>query len=570
MDGLSSYISDEEEPANCKVGSPKAESNKLENDSNQISIENLKTKYQLNIVPPVIDRKFEYDEKRYLVDSSTKELKLNIKYDDLFKPEIGPVHPYKTQQQLAKRNTLAGFVEKANVSDFQFDNQHKTFISYGYALDPSTEGETYVGAITKMVENGGKTVFESTKKRLGDKRKRLSPGNPEDIDGYKGPWAPFVDQKVSSKPNEEQQTILTEYEEKKEKKSKKDDEKIEEKSRAHIDDLYDYQGRSFLHIPVDVDVDLKKDEPPEKCFLPKKLIHTWSGHSKGVTAIRLFPKSGHLLLSSSMDCKIKIWEVYNKRRNIRTYIGHTKSVRDICFNNDGTKFISCGYDRWIKLWDTETGECLGRYSNKKIPYCIKFNPDEDKQHLFIAGMSDNKMITWDTRENEIVQEYDRHLGSVNTITFVDKNQRIVTTSDDKSLRIWEWDIPVDAKLIQEPSMHSMPAATLSPNGKWLATQSMDNQILIYSVLGRFRQNRKKIFKGHMNAGYACQVNFSPDMSYLVSGDADGKLNIWDWKTTKLYSKFKAHDQVCIGCEWLPHETSKIATCGWDGLIKLWD
>ena len=34
-------------------------------------------------------------------------------------------------------------------------------------------------------------------------------------------------------------------------------------------------------------------------------------------------------------------------------------------------------------------------------------------------------------------------------------------------------------------------------GKWLACQSMDNQILIYNVLSRFRQNTKKIFKGHM-------------------------------------------------------------------------
>ena len=32
----------------------------------------------------------------------------------------------------------------------------------------------------------------------------------------------------------------------------------------------------------------------------------------------------------------------------------------------------------------------------------------------------------------------RHLGSVNSVTFVDENRRFVSTSDDKSLRVWEW------------------------------------------------------------------------------------------------------------------------------------
>lgn len=59
-------------------------------------------------------------------------------------------------------------------------------------------------------------------------------------------------------------------------------------------------------------------------------------------------------------------------------------------------------------------------------------------------------------------------------------------------------------------------------------------------------------------------------SYLISGDADGKVYVWDWKTTKLYNKFKAHDDVCVGVLWHPHETSKVATCGWDGVIKYWD
>lgn len=535
-----------------------------------VSIDSLKNKIGLDMTPIVIQKKYELDQGRKLMDPTSKEVTVNVKYEDMFAVEVGPVNPFKSRQQLAKKNTLSGFVEDANFSKFHFDNQQKTFTSYGYAMDPSQDGESYVGDLSRFEENEGKSVFETTKIRPGDKRKREGPGNPEDVDGYQGPWAPFVDESKSAKPSAGQQEILDEYEEKKEKLGKKEEEKVEEKTKAHIDDLHDYQGRSFLHIPKGHDPDLYAEEPPNKCFLPKKQIHTWSGHSKGVSAIRLFPKSGHLLLSASMDCKVKIWEVYEKRRNIRTYIGHSKAVKDICFSNDGTKFLSCAYDRWIKLWDTETGQCIGRFSNKKIPYCVKFNPDEDKQHLFIAGMADKKMITWDTRENEIVQEYDRHLGAVNTITFFDRNQRLVTTSDDKSIRIWEWDIPVDSKLIQEPSMHSMPSCSLSPNAKWLACQSMDNQILIYNVVNRFRQNRKKVFKGHMNAGYACQANFSPDMSYLISGDADGKLNIWDWKTTKLYCKFKAHTEVCIGCVWLPHETSKIITCGWDGLIKLWD
>ena len=73
-----------------------------------------------------------------------------------------------------------------------------------------------------------------------------------------------------------------------------------------VKDAYDYQGRSFLHPPQDVGVNLKSDEPPEKCFLPKKLIHTWTGHTKGIATIKWYPKSAHLILSCGMDSKLKV------------------------------------------------------------------------------------------------------------------------------------------------------------------------------------------------------------------------------------------------------------------------
>ena len=57
----------------------------------------------------------------------------------------------------------------------------------------------------------------------------------------------------------------------------------------------------------------------------------------------------------------------------------------------------------------------------------------------------------------------------------------MTTSDDKSVRVWEWDIPVDFKYIADPGMHSMPAVTKSPDEKFLAATSLDNKVKFNSL-----------------------------------------------------------------------------------------
>ncbi len=93
-----------------------------------------------------------------------------------------------------------------------------------------------------------------------------------------------------------------------------------------------------------------------------------------------------------------------------------------------------------------------------------------------------------------MQTYDYHLAAVNTITFVDEGRRFVSTSDDKTIRVWEYGIAVQIKYIADPTMHSIPAVTLHPSGQYFVGQSLDNQIVTYSAKDRFRQNRKKTFK----------------------------------------------------------------------------
>ncbi|KDD75316.1 hypothetical protein H632_c749p1, partial [Helicosporidium sp. ATCC 50920] len=308
---------------------------------------------------------------------------------------------------------------------------------------------------------------------------------------------------------------------------------------------------------------------PEACFLPKRAVHSWSGHTKGVSSVRFFPGTGHVLLSAGLDGKLKMWDVAGSRGCLATYSAHSKGVRDAEFSPSGSRFASCAYDRSLKLWDAETGSVLLDLGAGVQSYVARFHPDEAQQAL-LAGTADKKIVQYDLRTGDAVQQYDYHLGAVNAVCFVDEARRFVSASDDKTIRVWEFGIPVQIKVIADPAMHAVSAAQLAPGGKFWVAQSADNQLLTYSAGERVRPVKKKTFAGHVVAGYACQPSFSHDGRYLTSGDGDGKVFFWDWGSAKIARTLAAHKGVCIGTAWHPLRSSCVATCGWDGLVKIWD
>ncbi len=371
-------------------------------------------------------------------------------------------------------------------------------------------------------------------------------------------------EKEDGEGDDEKKDALEEW--KKKKKAQVEEQKGIESSEFHGKDLYDYQGRTYMYCPVEKR--RSSDWNTRKYYIPRKCIHTYLGHKKGVNAIQWIPRTGHLLLSCSNDTTVKLWDAYNSKKCLRTFEGHRAGVRNICFSKQGDKFLSTSFDRWLKLWDTETGKVIWRGTSGKVPFDGTLYPENENE--FLCGQKNKIAVQWDIRANRIVQKYDEHLSSVNSVTFIDGNRRFVSTSDDKKIFIWDYGVPVVIKHIAEAHLHSVPYVTVHPSQKWFIGQSMNNQIIVYSAMGKFFPNTKKLYKGHLSAGYACQVDISPDGHFVMSGDAQGRLFFWDWKNCKIYGNLKAHEQVTMGCIWHPVNSSRVATCSWDGSIKVWD
>ena len=66
----------------------------------------------------------------------------------------------------------------------------------------------------------------------------------------------------------------------KEKEQAEAEEAPTDKTRFHGKAEKDAMGRSWMDAPKD------KKKESDNCFLPKRWIHTWAGHTKGVNAIR--------------------------------------------------------------------------------------------------------------------------------------------------------------------------------------------------------------------------------------------------------------------------------------------
>lgn len=250
-------------------------------------------------------------------------MNVNIPYNDMMLPVQGPQNPFGDRNRFLNQNALAGHVEEQSMTEHAFRAQHLTHSILGYSANPSVDpsARAVVGSTESAQANGFATIdtLRATRvQRKELKRKRKNKGDLDVIDGegqYVGPWASWEGEEPQASflagvvateddGGEEEEMSEPEYAIKKPKPKR--GAAGQESSVFHGTSMTDYQGRTYISPPLAEAPNLSSEAGTQECYIPKVCVHTWTGHTQGVSVIRTFPETGHLLLSGSMDTKIKV------------------------------------------------------------------------------------------------------------------------------------------------------------------------------------------------------------------------------------------------------------------------
>ncbi|KIM32665.1 hypothetical protein M408DRAFT_312837 [Serendipita vermifera MAFF 305830] len=198
-----------------------------------------------------------------------------------------------------------------------------------------------------------------------------------------------------------------------------------------------------------------------------------------------------------------------------------------------------GQSEWPATQNVFVGHTRGVQS-------ISFSSDGRR---IVSGSEDCTIRVWDAETGEVVAgPLEGHTGHVYSVAFSPDSRWIVSSSDDMTIRVWDAET---GEVVAGPLQgHTgwVFAVTFSPDGRWIVSGSGDT-IRVWDA------GTGEMFAGPLegHTDYVHSVVFSPDGRRILSGSSDKTIRVYN---APMYGSFKP-----MGTALCFNETSKIEN-GW--------
>ncbi|HEY3567617.1 MAG TPA: hypothetical protein VGP73_06765 [Thermoanaerobaculia bacterium] len=249
------------------------------------------------------------------------------------------------------------------------------------------------------------------------------------------------------------------------------------------------------------------------------LVPWRSNNQKGsVIEVAVNPKTDNFV-SAASNGSIKFWDFQG--RELGTLQAHTGSVEAVNFSQDGESFATGSSEGDVAIWDARFRDLNHRrllpFSDVKVAD-LAFSPPPHGNRLAVAG--NEKVTVFDTKSGD----------EMFSIEVPDKINKIAYSPDGTQLVIVGafgtelWDVQGGGpKLLYKNDVGEVLSAAFSMDGERLATGDAEGKILIWNV--KDPQTRHELPGNDRRQVWA--VAFSPNSQSLLSVSQDAGVQLWD-------------------------------------------
>jgi WD40 repeat protein/serine/threonine protein kinase len=277
---------------------------------------------------------------------------------------------------------------------------------------------------------------------------------------------------------------------------------------------------------------------------------------------------GRLAVTGDREGVIRLWDA-DTGRILTAFRGHESDVYSICLSGDGRLVFSAGMDvlnwQWhytVRLWDPQTGDCLGEEVSDKSVHSVRLNRGE---RLLLFGSGDGTVRVWDA---------DGRWGALgNPLGGLTLGKHPVWASTDgrvvlsggmstSVLRLWEVETGICLRTF-EGHAGAVLAVCMSADDTMAVSGSWDNTLRLWDVAtGRCL----RVFEGHTKPVNA--VRMSDDARTVVSGASDNTVRLWEVATGRCLRTFEGHTGDVRDVA-LTADGGRALSASSDGTVRMW-
>jgi guanine nucleotide-binding protein subunit beta-2-like 1 protein len=276
------------------------------------------------------------------------------------------------------------------------------------------------------------------------------------------------------------------------------------------------------------------------------------GHSGQVTQIATSPGSNDIILSSSRDKTIIVWDLSKKSGSkygeVKTTLtGHSHFVADVVMSSDGQHALSGSWDNTMRLWDLKEGKSTRIFKgHDKDVLSVAFSADNRQ---IVSGSRDKKIKLWNTLADcKYTITENCHDGWVSCVRFSpnQKQPLLVSAGWDKVVKVWDLS---NCKNKTNHFGHNnvLHSVTISPDGSLAASGGKDTQTMLWDL-----NSDKHLYT--LDCGEEINaLAFSPNRYWLCAATGSS-IKIWDLEakqivTEMMLEKAKSERVTCNCLAW---------------------